>query len=219
MNLAGNPLVPLPSVLNAPHLNGLGRRNRIGDHQIDPDALRHFNELLEFLHLPQAPLDSDQVVSAARELVDGIPYGDLPRPQCIQQRMRRAAAINLMLDDPDWETSDPVAVRAMWVVVDYLRGSVNLIPNAVPVVGRLDDAIVVEAAWPSLATEVRQYLEFCRIRHVEANLRGESRRHFGFTCEQWEEAVRAEIAWIAHCVRVGQDTYVSDASSPRFRIS
>ena len=219
MNLAANPLAPLPSALNEPRVSGLARRNRIGEHEIDSDALRHFNELLQYLHLPQAPLEHDQVASAARELVDGIPYGDVPRPPCIRQRMRRGAAINLMLDDMDWETHDPVAIRAVWVVVDYLRGSGNLIPNAMPIVGRLDDAIIVEAAWPAVSTEVQQYLEFCRIRHVEAGLRGESRQHFGFTCRQWRDAARAETAWIAHCIRVGQDSYVGPAANPRFRVS
>lgn len=219
MNLAVNPLVPLPSALSAPRVPGHARRNRIGEHEIDSDALRHFNELLQYLQVPQAPLERDQVASAARELVDGIPFGDAPRPRCIQQRMRRGAAINLMLDDIDWETHDPAAIRAVWVVVDYLRGSGNLIPNAMPVVGRLDDAIIVEAAWPTLAAEVQQYLEFCRLRHVEADLRGETRQHFGFTCTHWRDAARAEREWIAHCDRVGQDSYVVPATNPRFRIN
>lgn len=218
MNVVATPLDPLPNALSGPRLRPLGRRNRIADHEIDRDALRHFNELLQYLQLPQAPLDADQVASAARELVDGIPYGDAPRPRCIQQRMRRAAAINLMLDDADWEIPDPAAVRAMWVVVDYLRGSVDLIPNRIPVVGRLDDAIVVEAAWPTLAMEVRNYLEFCRVRHVEAGLRGETGRHFGFTGRQWPDAARAETDWIAHCARVGHDSYLAPGANARFRI-
>jgi hypothetical protein len=219
MNLVANPLVPLPSALNEPRVPGPARRNRIGKHELDGDALRHFNELLQYLHLPQAPLERDQLASAARELVDGIPYGDAPRPRCIQQRMRRGAAINLMLDDMDWETRDPAAIRAVWVVVDYLRGGGKLIPNTMPVVGRLDDAIIVEAAWPAVSGEVQQYLEFCRIRHVEAGLRGETRQHFGFTCTQWREAARAEKEWIAHCARVGQNSYVEPTAIPRFRVS
>jgi len=63
---------------------------------------------------------------------------------------------------------------------------------------RRRDAIVVEAAWPSLAEEVRQYLAFCRIRHVEATLRGEIHRHFGFTREQWQAAARAEAGFRVH---------------------
>ena len=217
MNVTLNPLAPLPSALNQPRQDGLGRRHRIGDHEINRDVLRHFNELLEYLDLQHPPLECDQVVSAARELVDGTSPGHLP--PCIQQRMRRGAAIDLMLKDHDWETRDAAAIRVVVVVVNYLRGGKALIPHVVPVVGRLSDAIVVEAAWPSLAVEVRQYLAFCRIRHVEATLRGETHRNFGFTREQWQAAARAEADWIAHCGRVGHDSYVLRDAPARFRVS
>ena len=214
MNVALN-LTPLPSALSQPRVNGLGRRHLIGDYDIDRAALRHFNDLLEYLDLHQTPLDCDQVASAARELVDRNREGVAPR--CIQQRMRRGAAVDLMLKDPDWETVEAAATRAV-VLVDYLRGSGTLIPHAMPVVGRLDDAIVVEAAWPSLVEEVRQYLAFCRIRHVEATLRGEIHRHFGFTREQGQAAARAEAGWIAHCQRVGHDSYLMRDPTPGFRV-
>ena len=214
MNVALN-LTPLPSALSQPRVNGLGRRHLIGDYDINRDALRHFNDLLEYLDLHQTPLDCDQVASAARELVDRNREGVAPR--CIQQRIHRGAAVDLMLKDPDWETVEAAATRAV-LLVDYLRGSGTLIPHAMPVVGRLDDAIVVEAAWPSLAEEVRQYLAFCRIRHVEATLRGETHRHFGFTREQGQAAARAEAGWIAHCQRVGQDSYLRSGAPAGFRV-
>lgn len=217
MNVSLTSLDPLPSALNQPCPSGSHRRHRIGDYEIDRDALRHFNELLQYLDLRQAPLDSDQVASAARELVDNNRLGH--SPACIQQRIRRGAAIDLMVADPDWETREAEAIRAVGVVVDYLRGSMALIPKRMPVVGHLDDAIVVETAWPSLVDEVREYLAFCRLRRVEAALRGETRRHFGFTRAEWQAAARAEAEWIAHCARVSQDSYLMRSTSPRFRIS
>jgi len=86
------------------------------------------------------------------------------------------------------------------------------------VVGRLDDAIVVEAAWPSLADEVCDYLAFRRIRQVEAALRGETRAHFGFTREHWQAAARAEAQWIAHCERVDQQSYLPREPGHMFQI-
>ena len=216
MNVPLTALAPLPQALQRQHPRGHGRRHRVVDHDIDDDALRHFNELLEYLDLPQAPLASDQLASAARELLDTTRGGGAPR--CIQQRMRRAAAIDLMAGDPDWELTHADAGRAKLVLVDYLLGSFGLIPRTVKVVGRLDDAIVVEAAWPSLASEVGDYLVFRRLRHVEALLRGESRAHFGFTRRQYPDATLAEAAWIAHCERVDQESYLPSHAGPSFRI-
>lgn len=218
MNPTLTPISPLPEALRQPRQwNGAGRRNRIGDHRIDPDALQHFNVLLEQLDLSHPPLDPDQVASAARELVDRLPHAGRA-PPCIQQRMRRAAAIDRMLGDRDWHVAGTSAAIAS-KVVDYLRGNGKLIPNAVPMVGRLDDVILVEASWPAIAQEVHDYLAFCRVRHVEAELRGESRRHFGFTRDQWQDAFRAEVAWIAHCHRVSGSSYVAADAESRFRIN
>ena len=217
MKTTFNTLAPLPDALKRPCTSSSNRRRHIGDVEIERDALLHFNELLEYLDLHRMPLECDQVATAARELVDGTHLGRSPR--CIQQRMRRGAAIDLMGVDPDWETRDAAAARILPIVVGYLRGSATLIPHALPVVGHLDDAIVVEAAWPSLAGEVEQYLAFCRIRHLEASLRGETRRHFGFTREQWHAAAAAEAGWIAHCHRVAQASYLLGAQPPRFRVS
>lgn len=216
MNVPIDTVPPLPEALNHSRQPGLGRRHRVGDHELDRDAFRHFNELLQYLAFPQAPFELDQIASAARELIDDSRQGVATR--CIQQRMRRGAAIDLMAKDPDWEIRDSAAIRAERVVVGYLHGKGDLIPNAVPVVGRLDDAIIMEAVWPSLVTELRQYLEFCRLRQEEAALRGETRHHFGFTRDQSQAAAQAEAAWIAHCQRVDQDSYLAGDSAPGFRI-
>lgn len=219
MNVTLDTLSPLPDALAPRGLNGPGRRYRIGDHEIDSSALQHFNELLHYLDLRFMPLDRDQIASAARELVDRRQQG--LAPACIHQRMRRAAAIDLMVGDADWET-DVEAEVAAHLAVEYLRHDERrptLIPNTLPVVGRLDDAIVVETAWPTVADEVRNYLDFCRIRHVEAGLRGGVGSHFGFTREDWRGAREAEAEWIAHCQRVGRISYVMADSIPRFRVN
>ena len=212
MNLT-KPLAPLPQALHE-HREGAHRRRRIGDREIDPDALRHFNELLERIDLTYPPLDPDQVATAARELVDS------PRPsgwaECILQRMRRAAAIDRMLADPEWVPDDSADAAAL--VVAYLHDDHPLIPKTVPVVGRLDDVIVVEAAWPQIAAEVRDYLDFCRIRRIEAALRRAPQPYFGFTREAWRAAREAEARWVAHRHGVNLSRYADHYSDPRFRI-
>lgn len=183
MNTALNATAPLPSALRQYRPRGGARRSHIGPYQIDRGALEHFNDLLAKVDIEQPALECDQVASAARELLDQPLDG---APACISQRMRRAAAIDLMQHDPEWTPTAPAAGKAS-LVVDYMRGRATLIPNSLPVIGRLDDVVVVERAWPYLADEVRDYLDFCLLRRVEAELRHEPRRHFGFTRDDWEE--------------------------------
>lgn len=212
MNL-NTPLSPLPQALHE-RREGVHRRRRVDGHEIGPDALQHFNDLLERLDLGHAPLDPDQVASAARELAASSPRARWPL--CILQRMRRAAAIDRMLADPEWTPENSAEAAAL--VVAYLHDERHLIPNSVPVVGRLDDVIVVEASWPLIAREVRDYLDFCRLRRVEAGLRGERRRHFGFNRQAWRAAARAEAALIDHVHRVDRNSYVAGDAGPRFQV-
>ena len=216
MNISSQPLAPLPMALQQARAADACRRHHIGDYEVPGEALAHFNELLTRLNFSYPCLQSDQLASAARELVNQTCAGNTPR--CIRQRLRRAAAIDLMRRDPDWGLQDGEVDRIVAGVIDYVRGNTRLIPRAAPVVARLDDAIVIEAAWPCLATEVQQYLAFCQLRRVEALLRGETRQHFGFTREQWQLAALAQAAWIEHCLRVGGSSYLRRDAGAGFRV-
>lgn len=212
MNLT-TPLAPLPRALHE-RRDGANRRRRIGDHEIDSDALRHFNELLERLDLRHPPLGPDQVATAVRELAASSRSSQWP--MSILQRMRRAAAIDRMLADPEWSLENSAEAAAL--VVSYLHDDRQLIPNSVPVAAHLDEAIVVDAAWPLIAQEVRDYLDFCRLRRVEASLRDERRRHFGFNRQAWNAAARAEAAFVDHVHRVDGSSYLPGDAGPRFQV-
>jgi uncharacterized membrane protein YkvA (DUF1232 family) len=215
MNIPLNRITPLPNTLFQPNGNGPHQRHRIDQFELDPARLQQFNALLARIREDHPTLDCDQLASAARELMDQSPDGRVPA--CIRERVRRAGAVDLMLSDPEWDTRAEAALVAA-LAVDYLRGDAPLIPNSLPVVGWLDDAVLVETAWPSLADEVRDYLDFCRLRRIEAGLRGEQRTHFGFTREHWEDARDAEAEWLAHCRRVGRTSYLSADTPERFRV-
>lgn len=212
MNLT-MPLAPLPQALHEQR-EGPIAADASAVMKIDPDALAHFNELQERLDLGHAPLESDQVASAGRELAGS----SRPAlwPLCILQRMRRAAAIDRMLADPEWTPED--CAETVSLVVTYLHDERHLIPNSVPVVGRLDDVIVVEASWPLIGQEVRDYLDFRRLRRIEAALRGEHRPYFGFTRQAWRAARDVEAHWIAHCRKGNLDRYAGGREEPRFRV-
>ncbi|GAB3727644.1 hypothetical protein GCM10028862_04430 [Luteimonas pelagia] len=201
MNAALNELHPLPAAL----VNGkgdAGRRHRIGTFDLDNGALAHFNRLLSILDDGHRPLVPDQLATAAREL-DGEPAGR-QAPACITQRMRRAGVIELMLRDAEWAMPDAAREPAE-LVVAYVRGATDLIPDRLPRVGRLDDAIVVDAAWDSLAREVADFIEFRRLRRAEWLLAGMRAR---FDRRDWVEARAAQARLAEARVGRGDGSYV-----------
>ena len=208
-------LQPLSAALQSPawtSLNRPARRHFVGGFLLEAEALAHFNQLLVRLH--HFPLDCDQLATASRELGRSV---DGQRPASIEQRLQLASAVDRMITDATWQPASE-AVEPARVVMDYVHGDHDLIPDSVPLVGRLDDAILIDAAWPQLAGEVDCYLDYCRVRAIEAELRGCAVGGFAFTREDWQQARRAEAGLIAHCRRVGEDSYLPSPAAACFRV-
>ncbi|WP_147651564.1 hypothetical protein [Vulcaniibacterium gelatinicum] len=205
---------PLPSILDLPPPRRSCRRHRIGSFDLDTAALDRFNALLARLGPRIAPLDCDQLATAARELREAT--ADRCEPPSIEQRVRRIDAAARMIGDPQWQPAGE-AGRTAVLVVGYAGGDRQLLPNSLPTVGRLDEAIVVEAAWPTLEAEVVSFLDFCRLRAIEAELRGCAVGTFAFTRRDWQQARSAEDALAQHLRSVRERSYVP-APTARFVI-
>ncbi len=215
MNATIATLNPLPAALQSPAWAGPrhpARRRSIGRFPIRAEALARFNRLLA--RLQHFPLDRDQLATASRELV-GQPQGGAL--EGIRQRLQLAGAVERMIADPDWQPASQAAAPAR-VVVDYVHGEHVLIPHQPAPVDRLDDAILVDAAWPQLAGEVDSYLDYCRLRAIEAELRGCAVGEFSFSRKDWEQVRCAEAGLRAHVRRVGSSSYLPEPASYGFRV-
>lgn len=214
MNAMLSSMTPLPSILDQPAFAGPRRRHSIDTYFLAALDVERFNHLLSRLGRRQAPLDCDQLVTAARELCSR--SIDTVEPLSIRQRMRQAETAALMVGDPDWTAAND-AVDAARLVIAYARGNDNLIPDWVPRVGHLDNAIVVDTAWPRLAGEVESYVDFCRLRDMEAGLRGCPSAALGFKRADWEQMRREEAVLVAHLRAVREHSYLPQSAS-LFRI-
>jgi hypothetical protein len=123
-------------------------------------AVANFNALLHELH-PDAPhVDAYAVASVARWLVS------LPPAQAeslLQARLGRVQELREMAADRDWAI-EPAMAKRIARLLDYVNQPRDLIPDDVPLVGQLDDAILIELAWPMVAEELEDYRDFCRFR-------------------------------------------------------
>lgn len=216
MNAMQNTQYPLPSILYlTPSFRTPGRRKNIGQFRLNSLDLDRFNRLLGRLGRCQGPLVADQVVTAARELNQ---KNSQSEPPCIVQRVQRAETVAEMVADPAWmATSACDTALPARLVAHYLQGPESLIPAWLPRVGRLDDAIVVETAWPHLANEVDSYLDFRRLRRIEAGLRGCAEEDFRFDRKDWLEERQVEAALNAQRCAVRETSYLP-APCPMFRI-
>ena len=203
----------LPPVLANRSLCGLQRRRQIGSYRLSSQGIDRFNHVLSSLGRPLA-LDSDQIATAARLLEDAADGQDMPA--CIEQRLQQAEALSCMFQDQGWKPADE-AIKPVRAVLAYLQDAEDLIPDWMPRVGRLDDAIVIETAWPQLSGEMLSYLDFRRLREIESGMADyvDGNRRFGR--KEWELARHAEVALHTHYRRVRESSYVP-ASAALFRV-
>jgi len=211
MNALFSTANPLPRILLTP-FDGPTRRRNINGFQLSPAEVDRFNVLLA--RIGGTCLETDQLASAGREL--SRPGRTDAAPPCIRQRLRWIAAVEQLLSDRQWQPAND-AVETASAIVDYARSRDDLIPDWLPQVGRLDDAIMVETAWPKLAGEVDDYLDYVRVRSREAHQRDRTASGYAFSRADWEEVRYEEAALAQYEKHIRESSFLPDAS-PIFRV-
>ncbi|MEN1940306.1 hypothetical protein WCE41_04555 [Luteimonas sp. MJ246] len=203
--------VPMPAGRPA-----YARRHRIAGMEPLGRGLERFQAVARVLAAQggEAPT-LDGVASAARSLSQA--YAGHAWAPCIHQRRHGLQALQTLAHDPAWRLATE-QVECIALLADYARGRDRLVPDAVPVIGGLDIAVLFDLAWPGLVADAEAYLDFRRLRVEEALLRGQRRDSFDFSRDQWLEARRAEMALRVHVAMRGTRSYLSTASAPVFRI-
>lgn len=194
--------IPEALPLTLPVGNNHSRRQQVAGLRLEDAALLAFNGQLRSLGAKASTVDADQLASLARWLQE------LPEEKAeatIALRMARADSLARMLDDADWQLPEVIA-RQGRRLVEALRGSNNLIPDATPLFGHLDEALMVELCWAQFEGEVGDYLDFCRFRQQRA---------FRGTVDElrtaWESACVANASEMLHRHRVRERGYARPA--------
>lgn len=163
-----------------------GRRHTIGDYELEPARLARFNDALRELS-PDAPaMTLDQIATAAARAIDR--HGDGATPPFVQSRLAALARLETMAADPAWAASSELR-RQVGVLQAYREEPGDLIPDAQPVIGLLDDAVLVDVALQLMRGELADYEDFCRFRRVAAEFAGMHEADVGLTREHWLEAM------------------------------
>jgi len=127
---------------------------------------------------------AEAIESAARQLITDATVGDLP--QFIGDRLVKLEVIINMIGDEEWQLSAEDRNRVLAALV-YFCDPEDLIPDHVPGLGFLDDAIYIELVIRELKAEIESYEEFCEFRAAE-----EERRK-----AQGEDPYVEREAWLA----------------------
>lgn len=185
--------------------------------ELHADKLRRFNNLVQRVAPGRPAFTADQIAGAARRVLRAAMKGQ--ESAFIRARMRRAGEIRAALADPHWEVPAEL-LGAMRTILDYIDDDpIQLIPANIPVVGQLDDAILVDAAMELLRSELDDYSDFCRYRTAEAANRGVAAGDIALERRHWREDRQQEL-WLERQLRRLREAGFApgDGSHPAFRI-
>ena len=107
---------------------------------------------------------AEQVEAAARDLIAKATQDDLP--EFIGSRIAKLGVLLDMINDDEWQLADEERQHVVSALA-YLCDPEDLIPDHIPGLGFLDDAIYTEIVLQELGNEVHHYEEFCIFRDRE----------------------------------------------------
>jgi hypothetical protein len=126
----------------------------------DPEAVARFNALVHELYRDAPQVDAGAIASVARWLESQPPD---QRESLLTARLQRVEELEKMRRDADWPL-DPAQEHRIDLVLQYLEAEDDLIPDSTPTFGYLDDALLLELAWPVFAEDVDDYRDFRQYR-------------------------------------------------------
>lgn len=178
----------------------------------DPARVAAFDALLHEIHPDARRVTPDELAGLARWLLL------LPEAEArlvLAERVARIEELRRMLRDHDWDAraADRARVRKL---IGYLDQGEDLIPDRMPLLGLLDDVLLLELAWPAVCDEAEEYRDYCAWRsQARPDGRADQRR------AAWVRDRLDELALLRQHAQVRASHYVDvDAGQPRrpFRV-
>jgi len=135
-------------------------------------------------------------------------------PEFVRSRVAAVANLIAMARDTGWALADEDRNRIV-AALTYFADPEDLIPDDVPVLGFLDDAIMIDVVQQVLAPEIEAYADFLKFREQETQYGSADAATLGR--QDWLDGRRAELQMR---MRQRRSSYAPSASwRPTFRVS
>jgi len=155
---------------------------------LSDDDLQHFARAAETARQRATDLSNEQVVNAATQLL--AKAQETNPPQFVRDRLLVLETLIDMMRDSAWSLAEEDASNVRAALV-YFAAASDAIPDSVPVLGFIDDAIMIELCARELRHEIEAYDDFCEYREREADRRNVEPHSLGRV--DWLDSRRVEL--------------------------
>lgn len=157
---------------------------------LDEEDLKHFRLIMRQARNTSLRLRPEDIVTAAEHLLRNIDGESVPL--FVRERLDKLDIMIRMLTDHEWRLPKKDTLRVLNALA-YFTEPEDLIPDHVPGIGYLDDAIMIELVVRELKHEIDAYVDFCDFRASHPPGKGIKRKSTDVTREKWLENRRREL--------------------------
>ena len=158
--------------------------------EFSDEDLEHFRALMLRARDRAERRAPHEIAAAAAAEVDRL--RSTARSPFVARRIERVGRLIAMLEDPQWQLPEPERRRVLDGLA-YVAEANDLVPDNLPVLGLVDDAIMLELVLRELQHELDGYEEFDAFRRAESARRDKPGTHRPVTREDWLESQRAAL--------------------------
>ena len=157
---------------------------------ISDAELEHFRALM--LGVRERTRDRTPHEIAAAAAAEVARLRSSARSPFVARRIERVGCLIAMLEDPEWALPEAERRRVLDGLA-YVAEADDLVPDDLPVLGLVDDAVMLELVLRELRHELDAYQEFEAFRREEGSHRDKPGVHRPVSREDWLEAQRVAL--------------------------
>jgi len=152
---------------------------------LDDQDIAYFRDVMNKAQEVADMASEQEIVQSAREVLEGADHSRAPL--FVRDRLAQLASMIAMLEDPEWPLDGQERIDVVSALA-YFQHPQDLISDDVPVIGLIDDAIMIELVARELKHQLEAYADFCTYRDSEERLRDKN-----VTREDWLKAKQQEL--------------------------
>lgn len=156
--------------------------------ELSDTDLEHFRKLMNNAIEKVQGLPQQEIIEKAIKACIEMENAELP--DFVASRLSSLRKLVEMVQDEDWQLPEEEKEDVLTSLA-YFSEPQDLVPDEIPVLGYLDDAIMIELVIQDLSLDLTAYREFCSYRDTEEGRRGEEVANV--SRESWLESKRREI--------------------------
>jgi hypothetical protein len=131
--------------------------------ELEPADVQRFQDALASARTAVRSADEGELVDCAKHSLDRLPLGSAPL--YVRDRLGQVQRLIAMLEDEEWALPPALRTEVLSALV-YFSDPDDMIPDGLPVIGLLDDAIMLELLLREERDLLAAYDGFCVFRRA-----------------------------------------------------